>query len=96
MAEGEGSHSLGHHDPIPAEGDHPCVQTPPLPTLSMVSMLGTDSTRAGACCPRQTNVAIQKVSEGEEVGQTILVMVDIGIGIQKSLQCLRSTEIIVS
>ena len=80
MTEGEAGHSLGHLAVVPAEGDHPRVEalvdvTSPSLLVMVEAVLVTNTSICGGGSPCQTNRASVKVSEGEQVGETIVVMV---------------------
>ena len=80
MTEGQTGHSLGHLEVVPAEGDHPSVEAlvdmaSPSLLVMVEAVLVTNTSVGGGGCPCQTNGASVKVSEGEQVGETIVVMV---------------------
>ena len=80
VTEGEAGHSLGHLEVVPAEGDHPSVEalvdvTSPSLLVMVEAVLVTNTSVGGGGSPCQTNRASVKVSEGEQIGQTIVIMV---------------------
>ena len=65
---------------VPTEGDHSCVEAlvdvaSPSLLVMVEAVLVTNTSVGGGGSPCQTNGASVKVSEGEQVGETIVIMV---------------------
>ena len=80
MTEGETGHSLRHLEVVPTEGDHPSVEAlvdvaSPSLLVMMEAVFVTNTSVGGGGSPCQTNRASVKVSKGEQVGETIVVMI---------------------
>ena len=97
VTEGQGRDPLRHLEVVTAEGDHACVEAPVdvrrILIMDVEPMLVTDAAISGGGSPCEADGSPREVPEGEEVGQAVIIMVDGGEGVKKSLKTFSHTQI---